>query len=184
MNFFFFFSSFFCPFCSCHLSCLDNWQWYDPLHHIGSKPCPQKDFFLMIDLSCRSSSCSSFYWISWQKEPFPHPILLTHFLLHFCYLELWMPHFSFSYQFLPHELHLEISWQTSSLVQNRISLRTVRAPRADRPQFTFSPNQRNNLSGTNLRLAGGPSVPHGWTVRRSTLKPTRERHPFWYNFEI
>ena len=29
--------------------------------------------------------------------------------------------------------------QTSSLVQNRISLRTVRAPRADRPQFTFQP---------------------------------------------
>ena len=29
--------------------------------------------------------------------------------------------------------------QTSSLVQNRISMRTVRAPRADRPQFTFQP---------------------------------------------
>ena len=38
----------------------------------------------------------------------------------------------------------------------------------------FSPNQRNNLSGTNLRLAGGPSAPQGRTVRRSTLKPTRE----------
>ena len=63
----------------------------------------------------------------------------------------------------------------TSLVKKRISLRTVRAPRADRPQFTFfSPNQRNNLSGTNLRLACGPSSPQGRTVRRSTLKPTRE----------
>ena len=38
----------------------------------------------------------------------------------------------------------------------------------------FSPNQRNNLSGTNLRLACGPSSSHGRTVRRSTLNPTRE----------
>ena len=73
----------------------------------------------------------------------------------------------------------------TSLDKKRISLRTVRAPRADRPQFTFfSPNQRNNLSGTKLRLAGGPSAPHGRTVRRSTLKPTPDRHPFWYKFEI
>ena len=38
----------------------------------------------------------------------------------------------------------------------------------------FSPNQRNNLSGTNLRLACGPSSPQGRTVLRSTLKPTSE----------
>ena len=56
-----------------------------------------------------------------------------------------------------------------------VSLRTVRASGADRPQFTFQPKpEKQPLSGTNLRLASGPSAPHGRTVRRSTLKPTRE----------
>ena len=106
------FHHFSCPCCSCHFSCSDNWRWYDPLYHIRSKSCQQKDFSLTIILSCQSSSCSSFYWTSWQRKPSPHPILLldNHFLLHFSYLESWKQHFTFFHQFLHHELHLEISW--------------------------------------------------------------------------